>query len=262
MRVIRTPRLSLRWMAELLWTLSAHRVSIRYKETLFGFGWIFLQPVALTVIFNYIHRVARIQTGNIPYPLFAATGLVVWSLTSLVASQSAVAVAGQAPLLKRIALPKILLPLSVVASSLADLCVMAFLLVGLFVYYHVLPTWQSLWILVPFAVHLSLLIGISCLISLANVFLRDIGQAMPSLLQLWFFASPIFYPSSMVPKEFGVLARWNPMSGIIDGYRTTLLMGYPPSPESLWPATIVSLAICSIGIFSFRRMEGTVADMI
>ena len=249
-------------MAELLWTLSVHRVSVRYKETLFGFGWIFLQPVALTMIFNYIHRVAKIQTGGVPYPLFAATGLVVWSLTSLVASQSAVAVAGQAPLLKRIVLPKVLLPLSVVASSLADLCVMALLLVGLFAYYHTLPTWQALWILVPFVVHLCFLVGISCLISLANVFLRDIGQATPFLLQLWFFASPVFYPSSMVPKEFGVLARWNPMTGLIEGYRATLLMGQPPSPESLWPAAVVSLAVCSIGIFFFQRTEGIVADMI
>lgn len=260
--MVRTPKLSLRWATELLWSLAAHRISVRYKETLFGFGWIFLQPVALTLIFNYIQRVARIQTGDIPYPLFAATGLIVWSLTSLVVSQSAVSVAGHSILLKRIALPKILLPLSVIVSSLADLCVMGFLLVGLFVYYQTVPSWETLWILIPFFTHLLLLVGAACLVSLAHVFLRDIGQAIPSLLQLWFFASPVFYPYSMVPKEFSALSRWNPMTGLIEGYRAALLAGRPPSLELFGPAVIVSLSIFILGLISFRHLEGVVADLI
>lgn len=261
-KVIRAPRSSIRWSLELLWTLAVHRISIRYKETLFGFGWIFLQPIALTIIFNYIHRVARIQTGDIPYPLFAAVGLVVWSLTALTTSQSAIAVASEAALLKRIALPRILLPLSAVVSSLADLCVMGVMLIGLFVYYHAPLSWEVAWVPAIFVIHLSLLIGISCLISLANVFLRDIGHAVPSLLQLWFFASPVFYPSSMVPKEFTLLSRWNPMTGLIEGYRAVLLLGRPPSLELLWPALIVSLAMLILGAAFFRQLEGDLSDLL
>ncbi|MBI3615715.1 MAG: ABC transporter permease [Candidatus Omnitrophica bacterium] len=260
--VIRTPRHSNRWALELLWTLSIHRVSLRYKETLFGFGWIFLQPIALTIIFNYIHRVARIPTGDIPYPLFAAVGLVVWSLTALTTSQSVVTVAGEVMLLKRIALPRILLPMSAVVSSLADLCVMGLMLVGLFLHYHISISWEVGWIPALFLIHLSLLIGISCLVSLANVFLRDIGHAIPSLLQLWFFASPVFYPSSMVPKEFVFLSRWNPMTGLIEGYRAALLLGKPPPQDLLWPAMIVSLAIMAIGAACFRQMEGSISDIL
>lgn len=262
MKVIRTPRLSFRWAGELLWSLSAHRVSIRYKETLFGFGWIFLQPVALTLVFNYIHRVAKIQTGNIPYPLFAATGLVAWSLTSLVVSQAAVSVAGHGALLKRIALPKILLPLSVIVSSLADLCVMGLLLVGLFIYYQTTPSWGALWILVPLLTHLAFLVGAACLVSLANVFLRDVAQAIPSLLQMWFFASPVFYPSSMVPREFVALARWNPMTGLIESYRSVLLTGTLPSLELFIPAAIISFSIFLVGLALFHRLEGAIVDLI
>ncbi|MBI3317869.1 MAG: ABC transporter permease [Candidatus Omnitrophica bacterium] len=176
---------------------------MRYKETLFGFGWIFLQPVALTIIFTYIfHRFAKIPSGNIPYPLFAATSLVAWSLTALVVSQSSSCVTSHNVLLKRVALPKILLPFSVVISTLVDLAVMVVLLVGLFVYYRVSLPPSAAWVVVILGIHLILLVGLSCLFSLANVFLRDIGQAIPFLLQLWFFVSPVFYPSSMVPGEF------------------------------------------------------------
>ena len=261
-RVIRTPRPSIRWALELLWALAIHRVNLRYKETLLGFGWIFLQPVGLTIIFNYIHRIANIPTGDVPYPLFAAVGLVVWSLTALTTSQSAVTVAGQGYMLKRIALPRILLPLSAVVSSLADLCVMGLMLAGLFMYYHTFPSPEAVWILILLTIHVSLLIGIGCLISLANVFLRDIGQAIPSLLQLWFFASPVFYPSSMVPKDFDMLSRWNPMTGLIEGYRAALLLGKPPPQELLWPAAVISLVLLVIGVASFQRLEGSISDIL
>jgi len=262
LRIVRTPRRSVRWSLELLWTLAVHRINIRYKETLFGFGWIFLQPVALTIIFNYIHRVARIPTGEIPYPLFAAVGLVVWSITALVLSQSTICLTSQAPLLKRIALPRIFLPLSVLFSSIADLCVMGLLLVGLFLYYQRPPGMAWAWIPILLLLHFSLLMGLSCLVSLANVFLKDIGHALPFLLQIWFFASPVFYPYSMVPREFRMLARWIPLTGIIEGYRAALLSGQPPPLELLGPTFLATILISAVGILLFKKIEGTITDML
>jgi len=262
-RIERSPKPSLRWTLELLWSLALHRVSIRYKETLFGFGWIFLQPVALTFIFTYIfHRFAKIPSGNTPYALFAATGLVAWSLTALVISQSSSSVTNHNVLLKRVALPKVLLPLSAVIATLADLGVMIVLLIGLFVYYQVPLSLTAAWALLVFAVHLALLIGLSCLVSLANVFLRDIGQAIPFLLQLWFFVSPVFYPASMVPAEFRGLAKWNPMTGIIEGYRAVLFVGKPPAWDFMGPAVLVTVCVLVAGIACFRRLEGIVADIL
>ncbi len=262
-RIERSPRPSLRWALELLWSLALHRVSVRYKETLFGFGWIFLQPVALTVIFSYIfHRFAKIPSGEIPYALFAATGLVAWSLTALVISQSSSSVTNHNVLLKRVALPRILLPLSAVIATLADLCVMILLLIGLFAYYQVSLSLTAIWILFVFVVHLALLIGLSCLVSLANVFLRDVGQAVPFLLQLWFFVSPVFYPASMVPTEFRELAKWNPMTGIIEGYRAVLLLGQPPSWDFMAPAVLTTLCALVGGVVSFSRLEGILADIL
>lgn len=260
--VIRTPRMSFRWMFELLWNLAVQRVTLRYKETLLGFGWIFLQPVALTIIFNYIRRVSDIPTGGVPYTLFVATGLVPWSFTSLAISQSSGCVSGNASVLKRVALPKILMPLSAVFSTLADLLVMAFLLVGLFLYYGLSPSASILWLPLVFGVHLSLLVGLGCLLSLTQVFLRDLGHAIPHLLWLWFFASPVFYPVSMVPREFKGLAMWNPMVGLIEGYRNTLLTGSPPSMDLFIPAMLVSAGILLFGLTAFRIVEGALVDML
>lgn len=262
MRVIRSPRPSLRWTAELLWRLSLHRIALRYKETLFGFGWIFLQPITLTVIFTYIfQRFAPIPV-KIPYPLFAATGLVSWSLTALVVSQSAICLTSQSSLLKRITLPRILFPLSVVVSSIADLGVMVLLLIGLFFYYQHSPSWEIAWALPLLIIHLLFLFGLSCLVSLANVFLKDIGHALPFLLQIWFFASPVFYPASMVPREFKVLALWNPMTGLIEGYRAALLFGQQPPLDSFVPSMIVTILVLAIGLFLFRKVDGVVADLL
>lgn len=261
-QVIRSPRLSIRWSLELLLNLTIHRINLRYKETLLGFGWIFLQPVGLTLIFNYIRRVANIPTDNVPYPLFVAVGLVAWSYTSLAVNQAIIAIAGNAVVLKRVAVPRVIFPLSAVTSTTADLTVMAFLLVGLFVYYGHAVTSFIIWIPVLCLIHLSLLVGLALLVSLAQVFLRDIGQATPHLLWLWFFASPVFYPASMVPQEFKTLARWNPMAGLIESYRSVLLFNQAPSMEFLIPAAIVSAAFLGFGIFLFYKLEGTLSDMV
>lgn len=260
--IVQTSRFSRRWMLELLWNLALHRINLRYRETLLGFGWIFLQPVCLTVIFNYIRRVADISTGDVPYPLFAAIGLVAWSFTSLVVAQSTLAVSSYMEILKRVALPKLLLPLSAILASVADLGVMALLLAGLFVYYQYLPPWTWIWIFPIFLAHIGLLVGLGCFLSLLNVFLRDIAQAVPHLLWLWFFASPIFYPSAMVPEEFRTLAKWNPLTGLVEGYRSALLFNQAPAPDSFIPALLVSFLILAVGLACFRRLEGILTDML
>jgi len=249
-------------MGELLLGLAYNRVSLRYKESLLGFSWVLLQPVGLTLIFTYIRRVANISSGEAPYPLFVATGLIAWSFTALAISQSSISVSSYHTVLKRIALPRILLPLSALIATLADLSVMIFLLIGLLIYYQFQLPWTALWVPLIFMVHLMLLLGLSCLLSLANVFMRDIGHGTPHILQLWFFASPVFYPASMVPSEFQALARWNPMTGIIEGYRSVLLMGQPPSPHFFVPAVLVAGFFLVLGLFFFSRAEGNLADFV
>ena len=240
-----------------------HRVALRYKETLFGFGWIFLQSVALTVIFTYIfHRFAKIPSVDAPYPLFAATGLIAWSLTALVVSHSISAVVSHYVILKRVSFPRIVLPFSVIVATLIDLVVMAFLLVGLFLFYRIGIPRSIGWLPLLLLLQIASLTGLSCLFSLANVFLRDVGQAIPFLLQLWFFVSPVFYSASMVPREFRELARWNPMTGLIEGYRSILLSNRAPSMELLAPAAMVSIGVLVVGVWVFRRLEGTLADLL
>lgn len=252
----------MRWSGELLWTLVAHRLDLRYKETLLGIGWLLLQPVSLTIIFTYIRRIANIPVGDTPYPLFVASGLLAWSFTALVVSQSTSCITTYGAVLKRVAFQKILLPISVVIVSLVDLGIMLGLVGILFVYYKIAVPWEAAWVLLPLLVHLALLLGLSCLVSLGLVFLRDIGFATNSILQLWFLASPVFYPSSMVPTEFKEIARWNPMTGIIEGYRSALLFGQPPSMETFGPALIVSVAMLVVGFLLFRWLEGILVDML
>lgn len=261
--VVHVPRHSIRWAIELLWCLAAHRISLRYRETVLGIGWIFFQPVALTIIFTYIFkRFAQVSSGAIPYPLFTATGLVAWALTALVVGASTGSLAGNAAILKRMALPRILFPMSTVVAALADLGVMVFLLAAIGVYYQVALPATAPWALVLLATHLALLVGVACLAALANVFLKDVGHAVPSLLQIWFFASPVFYPSSMVPREFSVLARWNPMTGLIEGYRAVLLAGQPPPWSLVGPTMVTTIVVLTLALVTFRRLDGTVADLL
>ena len=261
--VLRFPRSSLRWRMELLWSLMVYRVSLRYKETFFGLGWIFLQPIALTALFTYLfQRFASLPSAGVPYPLFVAAGLVPWSLTALAVSQSAHSITNNQAFLKRVALPRILLPLSAVLATLVDFGAMLTLLAGLLAYHRFSPSWMSGWILPLLGIHLLLLVGLGCLASLANVFLRDVGQAIPLLLQLWLFASPVFYGSSWVPEGVGALTRWNPMTGLIEGYRAVLFQGHSPSPDLMGPLVLVSAGIFAAGVACFQALEGTVADKL
>jgi lipopolysaccharide transport system permease protein len=261
-KVIRSPRPSIRWALELLWTFAIQRVNLRYKESFFGFGWIFLQPVALTIIFTYIFQRYAPIPMDVPYPVFSATGLVAWTLTALVVSQSAISISSQSFLLKRIWFPKVLLPASVILSSMADLGVMILLLIALFALYPISFSWTVVWVPLLFAFHLLLLVGLSCIVSATSVFFRDVGHAIPSLLQLWFFASPVFYPASMVPQEFRAIAQWNPMTGLIEGYRATLLLGQDPPMDLFGPATLSIGAIFAFGLIYFCRLEGTLTDIL
>ena len=263
-RVNRSPKPSLRWVSELLWSLITLRVRIRYKETLLGFAWFLLQPVALTILFTYLfNRFARIASGDIPYTLFVAMGLVPWSLTALVVTHGAFSLTSQQLLLKRVALPKILLPFSAVVASGVDLAAMIGLLVALFMHYQISLSGQALdWVLVLLGIHVALLVGLSLLVSLANVFFRDVGLALTLLLQLWLFASPVFYPASLFPEELKALVRWNPMTGLIEGYRVTLLLGQTPSLDFMGSAALVSLGVLAVGLVFFWRFEGTVTDLL
>ena len=249
-------------MLELLWSLSVHRINMRYKESFFGFGWILLQPVALTIVFTYIFQKYAPLPVDVPYPLFSATGLVVWTMTTLVVGQSAISISGQTSLLKRIFFPKLLLPLSAVLAAIADLVVMLGLLVVLYLHYHISLSWNLLWIPFLFTFHLLLLVGLSCIISVTTVFFRDVGHALPSLLQIWFFASPVFYPSSMVPQEFRTLAQWNPMTGLIEGYRAAFLLGQAPPLDLLASATLSIGLIFLFGLAYFYWLERTLTDIL
>ncbi len=260
--VTRIPRRSFRWTWELLWNLALHRINLRYKQTFLGFGWILFQPVALTVIFNYIRRVATISSGDIPYPLFAAVGLVGWSFTSLAVSQSMPSLVTDAALLRRIALPKAVFPLSSVLSTTVDLLVMLTLVGGLFFYYRFPLHPSALWAPLIFLAQFIFLMSLGCLAALAHALLRDIGHAIPHLLWLWFFASPVFYPASMVPAEFKTLARWNPMVGFLESYRSVILLGQPPPMHWLGPTLIVTAFSAFLAIAAFRRMEGTLVDLL
>jgi lipopolysaccharide transport system permease protein len=252
-----------RWLVEVLWTLAAFRVKMRYKETFFGYGWFLLQPVGLTVLFTYLfHQFDFFAQDKVPYPLFAALGLVPWSITELVVSQSAFCISHLQELLKRVALPKMLLPLSTVLACGVDLAAMTLLLGALSMYYRI-PLFGSVgWTFILVGIHLALLVGLSCLASLTHVFFRDMGQAIPFLLKIWFFSSPVFYSSSLLPAKFLAWARWNPLSGLIEGYRSVLLLGETPPLELMGPAALVSIFVLISGLIIFWRLESKVVDAL
>jgi lipopolysaccharide transport system permease protein len=245
---------------ELLYFLTWRDVKVRYKQTALGAAWAVLQPLLLMLIFSFFFgRLAGIKSDSVPYPLFAYAGLLPWTFFANAVTNSGNSLVGSANLITKVYFPRILIPVAAVASGLVDLAIAFVLLVALMFYYGtglhlsvlVVPALVALVVLVAAAVGMWL--------AALNVKYRDVRYALPFLIQVWMFASPVIYP---VP---GGRWRWllalNPMTGIIQGFRSALL-GQPFDLPTLGLAVGITLAALVSASLSFGRMEKSFADLI
>ena len=247
---------------ELVYFLTWREIKIRYKQTAIGVFWAILQPVLTTVIFTAIFsQFARFDTSQVPYALFALSGLLVWLYVNSAVSNASTSLISNIPLVTKVYIPRVILPLSMVLSGLVDLLIGLLILFCVLPFYGIVPTWQTL--LAPLfviqGVFLALSFGI--LFAALNVRFRDVKHALPFLLQVWMFMSPVFYPVDMLPNNWRWLFSFNPMYGVLQGFRASVLGG-----GFHWRAIAISVVVtfCLLvfSLFIFKKMEEDFADII
>jgi lipopolysaccharide transport system permease protein len=248
---------------ELLYFLVWRDVKVRYKQTAIGAVWTVLQPLTTMGVFTVVFgKFANMPSDGIPYPLFSFTALLPWTYFAKALNSSIISLVGNSNLITKVYFPRLLLPVSAICSGIIDFGIAFLFLLGMMVWFGVLPGWGVL--ALPFFLLLTILTALSVGLWLAviNVRYRDVGQAIPFLIQLWLFVSPVAYPVSVVPEKWRLLYSLNPMTGVIEGFRWALLEKTMPD---IWPMVIgfvVVVALLFGGIMFFRRMEETFADVV
>jgi lipopolysaccharide transport system permease protein len=247
---------------ELLYFLTWRDVKVRYKQTLLGAAWAVLQPLAAMLLFTlFFGKLAGIPSDGVPYPIFVYAALVPWTFFSNAVTASGNSLVGSANLITKVYFPRMIIPGAAVAAGLVDFAIAFVLLAGLMLWYGVMPGWQIA-LLPPLVVLTALLaLGVGMWMSALNVRYRDVRYALPFLIQLWMFASPIIYPMSMVPAQWRWVMATNPLSGIIEGYRSALF-GLPIDWPSLAISLMATLIVLLYSAYDFRRMEKTFADIV
>ncbi len=247
---------------ELLYFLTWRDVKVRYKQTVLGAAWAILQPLFMMLIFSlFFGRLAGVDSLGVPYPLFAFAGLVPWTFFANAVSNSGNSLVGSANLITKVYFPRLLVPAAAVAAGLVDFLLAFALLVALMFYYRVPPSIHLL--LLPVLVLLTALFagGVGLLASAMNVKYRDVRYALPFMLQLWLFVSSVILPSSAVAPKWRWVLALNPMSGIIEGYRSSLF-NLPFDWLALLSTTALTSLVLIAAAFLFRRMERQFADVI
>jgi lipopolysaccharide transport system permease protein len=248
---------------ELLFAFVVRELKVRYKQTFIGVAWVLLQPLVTMLIFTVIFgKLAKMPSDNVWYPAFALTALLPWTYFSQAVTRSGGALVGNANLVSKVYFPRILLPLSMIVAPLVDLALSLVLLFGLLMYAGIPLTLKV--ITLPLFIFVAMLtaMGVSLFISAANVRYRDVGHAVPFLIQIWMFVSPIVYPVSLVPEQWRWLYGLNPMAGVIEGFRWALLGQTVPDVAVMAVSACVFFIFLIAGVLYFRQMERQFADVI
>lgn len=251
---------------DLLYTLTRHRVAVRYKQSVLGLAWAVLQPFLLMVIYSIIFiYIVKMPSNGTPYAIFAYAALLPWTSFSTALTTATSGVVSNANLVSKVYFPREILPLSYVLTALVDFAIASVVMLGLLWYYHIALTWNALYVFPIVFVMMLFATGASLFLGALNVRLRDVAVAMPLLLQLWMYATPVVYPMSALhklPRIVRDLYQLNPMVGVIENFRRVLLEGTGPDWVSLVFATAVSVICFPIAYLYFKHKEATMADVI
>ena len=267
--VIRPPR---KWVPVDLHELWAYReliaaftmrdVKLRYKQTGLGIAWAVLQPLLTMVIFTiFFGGLAHIPSDGVPYPLFVLAALLPWTLFSDGLTRSTTSMVTNSTIMTKVYFPRLIMPLASIISPLVDFTVSFIILLAMMVYYGFAPTLNVVFLPLFILLALATSLGVGLWLSALNVKYRDFQYTVPFLIQIWMFASPVVYSSSLVPASLRVWYGLNPMAGVIEGFRWALLGTGAPSAMVLVSVGMVILLLVS-GMFYFRRMEQYYADIV
>jgi len=247
---------------ELLYFLTWRDLKVRYKQTAVGAAWAVIQPFLTMVVFSvFFGRLAAMPSDGIPYPVFSFAGLLPWNFFANSLGRSSNSLVGSAHLISKVYFPRLVVPVSSVLSGLLDFAISFVVLLFLMLFYGVVPTPAAL--LLPLFLLLAMVtaLGVGLWCSALHVQYRDVGYVVPFLIQLWFFATPVVYPSSLLPEPWRTLYGLNPMVGVVEGFRWALLGTDPPGPM-LALSALVSVLLLVSGALYFKRMEKTFADVV
>jgi lipopolysaccharide transport system permease protein len=248
---------------ELLYFLTWRDLKVRYKQTILGATWAILQPFCTMIVFSiFFGQLAQMPSESIPYPVFSYVALVPWTFFTHGVRQSAKSLVDNANLLTKVYFPRLALPISTVFSGLVDFALALLVLLGMMAFYGITPTVNMVWFPLFLLLTLVSTLGIGLWLSAMNVQFRDVNYTVPFLLQLWMFATPIAYPSSLLAEPWRTVFGLNPMVGVVEGFRWALLGTGTVSVGMLLLSTTVALALLLGGGLYFRRMEKTFADVV
>jgi lipopolysaccharide transport system permease protein len=247
---------------ELLYFLAWRDLKVRYKQTILGVAWVVMQPLLITIIFTiFLGMLARVPSDGTPYPVFVYAGLLPWTFFSGAVVNSGISLAGNAHLITKVYFPRMIIPAAAIGARVVDFLIGFVILAGLMLYYRVPLTAHLVMLPVLSLLVILLALGFGVWISSINVKYRDVGFALPALMQLWMFVSPIMYPLSLVPEKWRSLYSLNPLVGIIDGFRSALF-----GRAFNWSALAVSATFVVLMLiyatYAFRRVEKSFADVV
>lgn len=248
---------------ELVYFLAWRDIKVRYKQTFFGAAWAVMQPVLTMLVFSiFFGRLAGVPSDGAAYPLFTFAALVPWGFFSHGLTQSANSLVASSNMLKKVYFPRIAIPLATVLSGAVDF-VLALAVLGVMMTAYGAPlTATALWLPPLFLLTFVAALGAGLWLAALNVYYRDVRYTLPFLTQLWLFATPVAYPSSMIPEPWRTVYGLNPMAGVVEGFRWALLgTGSPPGPM-LAASALAAIAAAAGGAVYFRHMERTFADVV
>ena len=248
---------------ELLFFLTWRDILIRYKQTALGVLWAVIQPVVTMVIFSVVFgKFGKLPSGGVPYPVFAFTALLPWNLFASALTRATNSVVGSSNMVKKIYFPRMLIPISSTLSPLVDFAISLVVLFGLMAFYRVPVSWSLLLLPLLILITLFVALGVGFWLSALNVKYRDVGHAIPFVVQVWMYASPVAYAVMLIPHKWQPLYALNPMVGVINGFRWAILgTGLLPR-NTILLSLAVGLVILVSGAFYFRRMEKTFSDVV
>lgn len=248
---------------ELFSFLVIRDIKVRYKQTLLGVAWAVLQPVMTMVVFSiFFGRLAGVPSDGVPYPVFSFCALLPWQLFAYALTQSSNSLVQDAQMLSKVYFPRLIIPFASVVAGLMDFVIAFVVLIGIMCFYGIVPGWAVLTLPLFVLLALASALSVGLWLSALNVKYRDIRYTLPFLAQFWLFVTPVAYASSLVPPKWQAVYALNPMVGVVEGFRWALLGKSAPP----WTVVFVSVAATTVmltgGLFYFRRMEKTFADIV
>ena len=248
---------------ELLYFLTLRDIKVRYKQTALGAAWAVIQPFFMMVVFSlFFGRLAGVKSDGIPYPIFTFCALLPWQLFAHALTESSNSLVANERLITKVYFPRLVVPIAAVLGGLVDFAVAFVILLAMMFYYGIVPTWAI--VTLPAFILLAVLtaLAVGLWLSALNVKYRDVRYTINFLIQFWLFATPVAYPSSIVPERWRPLYGLNPMAGVVEGFRWALLGTQNPPGAMLAVSISVVIALLIGGLYYFRRMEQEFADVV